>query len=319
MRTFRWSRELTLVVLLTCLMAAASVLEPKFVTVRAQTLLATHLWELALVAIPMLLIVITAGIDLSVGSIVALSAVSFGLMFERNVPPVVAVALTVIIGTMLGGLNGWFVTKMKVHPLLVTLATLAAYRGMAEGISTARAISGYPDWLLSALQGPTPVVIFVLVALGTHLVMTRIYFGRWVLAIGTEENVSRFSRIPVDRVKLWLYGFSGLVCGIAAILLVARNNTAKADMASGLELDAITAVVLGGASIHGGKGRVTGLVLGLILIHETREFVSWHWKQNELNLVVIGSLLILTVLLENIAEIRKNRKPQPVNPASAKP
>lgn len=310
MKNLRWSRELTLVVLLLCLFGAASILEPKFVTMRAQTLLATHLWELALVAIPMLLIVITAGIDLSVGSIVALSAVSFGLMFERNVPPVLAVGLTVLVGTVLGSLNGWFVAKMKVHPLLVTLATLAAFRGMAEGISTARAISGYPDWLLNALQGPTPIVLFALVAIGTHLVMTQTYFGRWVVAIGTEENVSRFSRIPVDRVKQWLYGFSGLVCGVAAVLLVARNNTAKADMATGLELEAITAVVLGGASIHGGKGRVTGLVLGLLLIHETREFVSWHWKQNELNLIVIGSLLILTVLLENIAERRKDRKPK---------
>ncbi len=319
MKNLRWSRELTLVVLLLCLFGAASILEPKFVTMRAQTLLATHLWELALVAIPMLLIVITAGIDLSVGSIVALSAVSFGLMFERNVPPVVAVGLTVLVGTVLGSLNGWFVTKMKVHPLLVTLATLAAFRGMAEGISTARAISGYPDWLLNALQGPTPIVLFALVATGTHLVMTQTYFGRWVVAIGTEENVSRFSRIPVDRVKQWLYGFSGLVCGIAAVLLVARNNTAKADMATGLELEAITAVVLGGASIHGGKGRVTGLVLGLLLIHETREFVSWHWKQNELSLIVIGSLLILTVLLENIAERRKDRKPKVAITATENP
>ncbi len=319
MKNLRWSRELTLVVLLLCLFGAASILEPKFVTMRAQALLATHLWELALVAIPMLLIVITAGIDLSVGSIVALSAVSFGLMFERNVPPVVAVGLTVLVGTVLGSLNGWFVTKMKVHPLLVTLATLAAFRGMAEGISTARAISGYPDWLLNALQGPTPIVLFALVATGTHLVMTQTYFGRWVVAIGTEENVSRFSRIPVDRVKQWLYGFSGLVCGIAAVLLVARNNTAKADMATGLELEAITAVVLGGASIHGGKGRVTGLVLGLLLIHETREFVSWHWKQNELSLIVIGSLLILTVLLENIAERRKDRKPKVAITATENP
>jgi rhamnose transport system permease protein len=319
MKNLRWSRELTLVVLLLCLFGAASILEPKFVTMRAQTLLATHLWELALVAIPMLLIVITAGIELSVGSIVALSAVSFGLMFERNVPPVVAVGLTVLVGTVLGSLNGWFVTKMKVHPLLVTLATLAAFRGMAEGISTARAISGYPDWLLNALQGPTPMVLFALVAVATHVVMTQTYFGRWVVAIGTEENVSRFSRIPVDRVKQWLYGFSGLVCGVAAVLLVARNNTAKADMATGLELEAITAVVLGGASIHGGNGRVTGLVLGLLLIHETREFVSWHWKQNELNLIVIGSLLILTVLLENIAERRKDRKPKVAITATENP
>jgi rhamnose transport system permease protein len=102
-----------------------------------------------------------------------------------------------------------------------------------------------------------------------------------------------------------LYALSGLACGLACVILVARNNTAKADLGVGLELEAITAVILGGARIEGGRGKVLGLVLGLLLIHETREFVSWHWKQNELNMIVIGSLLIVTVLLERLLAARR--------------
>lgn len=302
----KWSREATLAVLLALLMGAAYVLEPRFVTLRAQGLLAGHLWELAIVSVPMLLIVISGGIDLSVGAIVALSAVTIGLLFERGCSPFLAGLVGIVVGKALGAANGWFVAKMRVHPLLVTLATMAAYRGVAEGISLGRPISGYPESFLKLSQGFVPAAVFALFAVAAHLALTRLRFGRWVFAIGTEENVSRFSKIPVDRTKLWLYALSGLACGVAAVILVARDNTAKADLGMGMELDAITAVVLGGASIEGGRGRVLGLVLGLALIHETREFVSWHWKQSELNLIVIGSLLVVTALLERAFSRRRS-------------
>ena len=305
----KWSREVTLALLLSVLMLVASVLEPRFATVRAQALLFTHLWELAIVSVPMLLIIISAGIDLSVGAMVALSAVVFGLLFERGIPLPIAAFFSLSTGAAIGATNGWFISRLKVHPLLVTLATMAAFRGVAEGISLARPISGYPDGFLLISQGGWPVILFASLAVAAHLLLTKTQFGRWIVAIGTQENVAIFSGLPVARVKLLLYTFSGFACGLAALILVARNNTAKADLGMGMELDAITAVILGGASIAGGKGRALGLVLGLLLIHETREFVSWHWRQNELNLIVIGSLLLVTVLLERIPS---KRQPQQI-------
>lgn len=301
----KWNREATLFLLILALVAAASVVEPRFVTLRSQTLLATHLWELAIIAVPMLLIIVTGGIDLSVGSMIALSAVATGLLYEKGVPPYAAAAIGILVGGLQGALNGWFVAKMKVHPLLVTLASLAAFRGIAEGISLARPISGYPDSFLFIGQGWIPPLTFLVLLLAAWMTLSKTIWGRWIIAIGTEERVSRFSLIPVDRVKLALYTLSGLACGVAAAILVARSNTAKADMGMGMELEAITAVVLGGASIEGGKGRVSGLLLGLVLIHLTKEFVSWHWKQNELNLIVIGALLIGAVLLERAFESRR--------------
>jgi rhamnose transport system permease protein len=299
------SREAALAVLLILLMVTANALEPKFVTMRAQGLLATHLWELAIVAVPMLLIIIAGGIDLSVGAMVALAAVTLGLLFERGTPATVAALVAIAVAGAAGFANGWFVAKLKVHPLIVTLATMAVFRGLAEGLSLARPISGYPASFLAISQNNVPGYLFAGFALVTGFVLARTKFGRGVVAIGMEETAARFSGIPVARIKLVLYALSGLVCGLAGVILVARNNTAKADLGVGLELEAITAVILGGARIEGGRGKVLGLVLGLLLIHETREFVSWHWKQNELNMIVIGSLLIVTVLLERLLAARR--------------
>ncbi len=292
-----------MLVLLAGLLVYAWRVDPNFVSARAQGFLAPHIWELSLVAIPMLLIVISGGIDLSVGSILALSAVTLGLLFERGMNPWAAASAGVLAGAGAGALNGWFVAKLKVHPLIVTLASLAAFRGIAEGISLARPISGYPGSFQQLASGkvaglPIPGLFFIVFAITAGLLLTRTVWGRWIFAIGVNEKAARFSGIPVARVKLGLYLFSGAMAGLAAAFLVARNNTAKADLATGMELEAITAVVLGGAAIEGGVGTVLGLVLGLLLIHETREFVSWHWKQSELNLIVLGALLIVSVLVQ---------------------
>lgn len=305
MMAFLRSREAVLLGLLVALMVGAWILEPRFVTVRAQMLQASHLWELALVAIPMLLIIMIGGIDLSVGAMLALCAVILGLLFEGGMSPFLAGVIAIGAGGALGWANGWFVSKLKVHPLIVTLATMAAFRGIAEGISQARPISGYPESFQAVSQGkiagvPYPALFFLAIATLAWFVLAKSRLGRWIVAIGLEQNVARFSGIPVARVKTMLYAFSGVICGLAAVLLVARNNTAKADLGMGLELEAITAVVLGGASIDGGKGKVLGVILGLLLIHETRQFVSWHWKQSELNLLVMGGLLITTLLVERV-------------------
>ncbi|MBW7927485.1 MAG: ABC transporter permease [Fimbriimonadaceae bacterium] len=296
--SFVRSREFALALILAAMLLAAWRLDPRFVHPRAQMLLATHVWELAIVAVPMLLIVLSRGIDLSVGSTVALAGVCLGLAHERGAPPAVAILAALWVGAAAGALNGWCVARWGVHPLIATLATMAAYRGLAEGVTLARPISGYPEAIARWSQVPWPMTLFLLLAGAAAFVLARTVWGRWIVAVGYEERAARFAGIPVDRLKLALYTLSGTCCGLAAVLLVARNNTAKADMGMGLELEAITAVVLGGASIDGGKGKVSGLVLGLALIHFTREFVSWHWKRTELNLVVIGALLVAAVLLE---------------------
>lgn len=293
--------EVVLAALVLALGGYAAIVDPMFLSVRAQALLSTHVWELAIVAVPMLLIVISGGIDLSVGATLALCAVLLGLLVERGVPTGAAAAIAIGAGGVLGWLNGTLVARLRVHPLIVTLATMAAFRGVAEGISLGRPLSGYPASFLQIAEGrvlgvPIPGLVFAVVAVSAAVVLARGVLGRQIYAIGQGERAARFSGIPIDRVKSLLYTCSGVACGIAAVLLVARNNTAKADLGTGLELEAVTCVVLGGARIEGGTGNVLGLALGVLLIHETREFVSWHWKQSELNLVVLGGVLLVSVL-----------------------
>lgn len=300
-RSFPFWHEAGLLILLGALLAFARDADPAFLGFEAQRELSTHVWELALLALPMTLIIITAGIDLSVGSTMALCAVVLGLSYEAWGTPWPGAMLALLAGAAAGALNGFFVARIRVHPLIVTLATLSAYRGIAEGISQGRPISGFPEGFtaisrMGMLGIPLPGVLFLACAAVAAILLARSALGRTLYAIGHNETACRFSGLAVDRIKLLLYTLSGTAAGLAAVLFVARRNTAKADIGTGMELDVITAVVLGGASIFGGRGRIAGTLLGVLLIHETREFVSWRWNKDEWNLVVVGVLLILSVL-----------------------
>lgn len=299
---FSYGHETVLACLLGGLLLGAGLVAPAFLSLEAQIELSTHIWELALLAIPMTFIIITAGIDLSVGSTLALSAVVLGLSHEAGASPALGAVLALLTGAAAGALNGCFVARLRAHPLIVTLATLAAFRGVAEGISLGRPISGFPEGFALVGRGslwglPIPGLLFAVLALLAAVVLMKTPFGRRLYAIGHNETAARFSGVPVARIQLLLYTLSGVFAGLAAVILVARRNTAKADLALGLELEVITAVVLGGASIFGGRGHLLGTLLGVLLVHETREFVSWHWNRDELNFIVIGTLLIISVLV----------------------
>jgi rhamnose transport system permease protein len=275
-----------------------------------QVELSTHVAEVALLAIPMGLIVIAGGIDLSVGSIMALAAVTLGLAYEAGAPLSVSCLCALVAGGAAGALNGSFVAFARIHPLIVTLATLAAFRGLAEGISLGRPMSGFPGGLLrigsQTVAGlPTLVWCFLVagaLAAGALALAVR---GRWIFAVGGNARASRGCGVPARRLTFALYTLSGVMAGVAAVAFVARRNTAKADVGTGIELDVITAVVLGGVSIFGGRGTIAGTLLGVLLIHEVREFVSWRWQSDELILLVIGTILIGSVLLGNVGFTRR--------------
>ena len=301
---FAYWHELVLLALLAGLLVYAGAVEPVFVRARTQLNLASHIWELAIVALPMTLIIITAGIDLSVGATMALCAVTLGMSYRAGVPIFAACGFAIATGVFCGLLNGIFIAWLRVHPLIVTLATLSAYRGLAEGISRGEAVSNFPpafERLADDVLGlPIAGLIFAIAAIITAIILAKTPLGRAVYAMGFNETACRFSGIATRRIKLALYTLAGFASAVAAILFAARRNTANAAVGDGMELEVITAVVLGGTSIFGGRGRVIGTILGVILIHETREFVSWHWQNDVLIQLVIGVLLILSVLLNTL-------------------
>jgi rhamnose transport system permease protein len=300
----RFLHEVTLLVLLLGFFLPIFLLDPTFLSPSTQLSLAPHSFELALLALPMTFLIISGGIDLSVGSAMALCAVVMGLLFESGAPMPLAALAAIATGAAAGILNGLFIAKVRVHPLIVTLATLAAFRGLAEGISLGRPISGFPEPVLHLGDGtvagiPIPILIFLAALLVAAAIRLLTVPGFWIYAIGDNERAARRAGIPVERVQLALYTASGAAAGLAAIIYAARRNTAKADIGTGLELDVITAVVLGGTSIFGGRGSLLGTLLGIAILHELHEFVSRRWSQDELILIVVGVILIVSVLLNN--------------------
>jgi len=267
--------------------------------------------EVGLVALPMTFIIITGGIDLSVGSIMGLCAIVLGVTWQNlGLPLEAAIALALLTGALAGAVNGWFITRVGVPPLIMTLATLALYRGLAEGISQARSVRGYPEWFFRLGQGevlgvPTQLWLLLVAIVVCAVVLGYTAFGRSLYAIGHNQLAARFSGIPVDRYKLAVYTFSGLMAGLAGFIFVSRVSTTRSDMGTGLELDVIAAVVLGGTSIFGGTGSIAGTVLGVILIQLLKNGLALTGVKGDATIVVIGSVLILSILITNWARARQ--------------
>jgi rhamnose transport system permease protein len=283
----------------------------KFLTVSNILNQGRLLTEVGLVALPMTFIIITGGIDLSVGSIFGLSAVVLGYTWKNlGFPLELAIVAALITGTLAGFVNGLFIVRVGVPPLIMTLATLALYRGLAEGISQAHSARGYPNWFFQVGQGvfldvPTQLWILVIATVIAAVILSRTVFGRSLYAIGSNELASRFSGIPVNLYKLLIYTFSGFMSGLAGYIFVSRVSTTRSDMGTGLELDVIAAVVLGGTSIFGGTGSIVGTVIGVILIQLLQNGLSLTGVTGDATIIVIGSVLILSILVNNFIQRRR--------------
>lgn len=262
--------------------------------------------EIGLIAIAMTFVIATGGIDLSVGSILGLVAILLGVFWQNvGLPLPMAIVAAVAAGTLAGFMNGFIITRFRVPPLIATLATLALYRGLAEGISQARSVRGYPDWFYVLGQGqvlgvPTQLWILFAAAIIAAIILAYTRWGRTVYAIGSNEVASRFSGLSVEKTKLALYTASGFAASLAAVIFVSRVSTTRSDMGTGIELDAITAVVLGGTSIFGGRGTIVGTFIGLCLIQALKNGLSLAGVKGDGTIMLIGAVLILAILVSNI-------------------
>ncbi|MBR0843336.1 ABC transporter permease [Bradyrhizobium liaoningense] len=268
--------------------------------------------EVGLIALPMTFIIITGGIDLSVGSIVGLCAILLGYSWKVfGLPLPLAIGFSLLVGAAAGFLNGIVITRVKVPPLIMTIATLALYRGLAEGISQARSVRGYPEWFYFIGQEnlfgvPAQLWLLLIAIVASAIVLDRTTFGRTLYAIGNNETAARFSGLPVDRVKLVIYTLSGLMAGLSACVLVSRVTTTRSDMGIGYELDVIAAVVLGGTSIFGGVGTIWGTVVGLAMIQLLKNGLALTGVKGDATIVVIGAVLILSTLVASSLQRRRD-------------
>ncbi len=300
-----WRHEVIIGVLLIAVLTIAGLLMPEFLRPKSQLLLSRQMWEMAFLSLGLTLIIISGGIDLSVGSQMGLCAVMFGICHTAYGSPMLSSAACILTGTACGALNGSLVALTRLHPLIVTLATYAAYRGVAEGVSQGTSYSRFGEGFSQLARGmwlgiPLSGWCFAFAATAFAIFLNRTPSGRSLYAIGHNEQASGFSGIPVSWIRFWLYTLSGFLAGVSTVIYISRFDTASADAGKGFELDVITAVVIGGTSIQGGRGTIVGTVLGLLLIHETRLFISRYWKIDELRSVIIGFLLILSVLFSQL-------------------
>ena len=283
----------------------------KFLTVDNLLQQGRFMAEVGLIAIPMTYIIITGGIDLSVGSILGLTAIVLGWTWqELGFPLELAIITGIISGTAAGFVNGLFIVRVGVPPLIMTLATLALYRGLAEGISEARSARGYPEWFFELGQGellgiPTQLWLLIVAVIIFAIVLARTRLGRALYAIGNNETGARFSGLTVNRYLLFIYTFSGFMSAVAGYIFVSRVSTTRSDMGTGIELDVIAAVVLGGTSIFGGTGSVPGTIIGVVLIQLLKNGLALTGVTSDATIVVIGSVLIFAILVNNFVQSRR--------------
>ncbi len=279
----------------------------RFGTADNMATLLRHSAEIGLLALVMTPVILTGGIDLSVGSLLGLCAVCFGKLWrDAGMAWPVAAALTLALGAAAGGVNALLITRLRLPPLIVTLGTFSLFRGLAEGLTRGvDNFTGFPPDFLAWGQGafgvvPAQVPLFAGVAVAVGLLVHRTTFGRSFRAIGFAPEGARYAGLPVGRRLALVYVLSGVVAALAALIYVARVGQAKADAGTGYELLAITAVVLGGTSIFGGIGTVPGTLLGVAMLAVLKNGLQLSDQPAELAGILTGALL-LAVLAGQVA------------------
>lgn len=272
--------------------------------------------ETGLLAVGMTFVIICGEIDLSVASSTVLCACVVAKVCPPGTPLATVLALSVVTGAVLGLVNGLLVTAAKVPSFLATLGTMALYRGVAQawlGPFSAKwpSVKGLDRAYLGATPVPWPPVVWLVVACLAGLLLHRTVYGRQVAAVGTNPVASRFSGLPVERTKNWAFVLTGALAGLAAVFLGSRLGVVRHSLDMGLELEAITAVVVGGTSILGGDGTMLGTVVALLLVAAAKTAMGVAGIKPEVQATVVGVLLVTAVLAGNMASLAHSRARSP--------
>jgi ribose transport system permease protein len=265
----------------------------------------------AIVAMGELFVILTGGIDLSVGSIIGLGGVITGLALAASINPVIAVLLGLGTGIGIGLFNGFMIAYVGIAPFIVTLAMLSLARGIILIITKGWPVTAIPKEFMFIGQGdflgiPIPVIVMLFCAIIINFVLKKTAFGRRIFAIGGNEQATFLSGVNVKQVKLAIYGICAFLPALVGIILVARFSSAQSDMGGGWELDAIAAAVIGGTSLAGGSGSVLGVLIGAVIMGVIRNGlvlmrVSPYWQT-----AIIGAIIIFAAIIDRTKNLKKN-------------
>ena len=280
------------------------IISPNFLTTRNIIILIRQVSFAAISAVGVGFVMISGGIDLSIGSQIVMTNVVLAIMLAYwNLPMSIAIPLTLLLGTVLGLINGLLSVTLNVHSLIITLGTASIYKGLGYIFAQSRNIMGFPDafrWFGQGFIGPIPVpiVVMIIVALIGAFVLNKTYFGRFVFALGGNEEAARLAGVNVKRMKVLLFTICGFVSGITSVLLLSRVFAGQVFTGQGVEFDALTAALLGGFSFKGGEGTIFGLMTGILIIgvlNNAMQLASFpDFSQN----VVKGAVLLAAVAFD---------------------
>ena len=280
-----------------------------FLTLGNMRTVATQTVIVGLCALGMTLIIISGGIDLSVGSVIALTSVVAALLLHAHCTPILAVLGAVLAGGVVGMINGSLITGLRVTPFIVTLGTMGIARGVAEWIAKETTVNAPTTWInnLTATT-PTPawlvlspsLWVTVAFAIATAALLKFTVLGRYIFAIGSNETTSRLSGLKVDRLKIAIYAIAGLFFGLAGAMQFSTLSLGDPTSANGLELDVIAAVVIGGASLNGGEGSVMGSIIGALIMSLLRNGSQQMGWEAYVEKIIIGSVIIAAVALDRL-------------------
>lgn len=306
--TKEWLIEQKSLIALIFLIVVVSFLNPNFFTVDNILNILRQTSVNAIIAVGMTLVILTAGIDLSVGSVLALCGAFAASMIALEVPVLIAVPTALFAGAALGAISGIIIAKGKVQAFIATLVTMTLLRGVTMVYTDGRPIStGFTDtadafaWFGTgyALGIPVPVWLMVIVFAAAWYLLNHTRFGRYVYALGGNESATRLSGINVDRVKIGVYAICGLLAALAGIIVTSRLSSAQPTAGMGYELDAIAAVVLGGTSLMGGKGRIMGTLIGALIIGFLNNALNLLDVSSYYQMIAKAVVILLAVLVDN--------------------
>ncbi|SHH42701.1 ABC transporter permease [Clostridium grantii] len=283
-----------------------SIMSPIFFTFNNIIAITEQMSELGIIALGMTVIVLSSGLDLSIGSITGLSAVVIGFCFSSGINIGLSMILGLSVAVLCGAINGFFIAKIGVSSILVTLGTMVLFNGIALAISRGNAISGFPQSYYFIGQGhlgfiPIQTLIFIILATITSIILKKTPLGRKIYFVGSNPVVAKYSGINITKVLMFVYMYAALLCGISCIVITSRVATARADIGAVYLLQSIAAVVLGGTSINGGEGSIMGTIIGVCIFGVLANGFNLIGVSPFIQTFMMGFILIFVLLTNSIS------------------
>jgi ribose transport system permease protein len=306
-------KYVTVLVLLGLVLLFA-VIAPNFATPNNLIILLRQVSFTAISAVGIAFVMISGGMDLSIGAQITLTNVLTAILMARmGVPPLIAIVFALALGTLLGTTNGYISILLKVHPLIVTLGTMTIYKGLGYIAANGNSISGLPESFKFLGQGyigpiPVPVAIMIAVVLAGSFILNKTYLGRYVFALGGNEEAARLAGVNVSRMKIFVFAICGFFSAITSLLLLSRVFSGQVTTGQGMEFDCMTAAVLGGISFKGGEGTIAGLMTGVLIIGVLNNALQLLSLGDYYQMVVKGLVLLAAVGFDTYQKNRKTGK-----------